>query len=102
MSFYIDATDENVTHDHDPQASRLYGIDVRRTLAEGDTVSSAKAYIAGAEVTPVVVQGTVLSYRVSPATPTLAAGSKLAITFEWQTALGDKDQRTIWLNVVER
>jgi hypothetical protein len=102
MSWYIDDADNLVTHDHDPEAIRYYGIDVHRTLATADSVASAKAYIAGTEVSPVVVNGTIVAYRVSPSTPTLAAGSKLGITFEWTTALGDKDQRTVYLNVKDR
>ena len=102
MSWYIDDADSQVTHDHDPQAIRYYGSDVARTLADSDAVASGKAYIAGAEVTPFVINGTVLACRVTPSTPTVAAGTKVAITFEWTTTLGDKDQRTVYLNVVER
>lgn len=102
MSWYIDDADNLVTHDHDPEAMRYYGIDVARTLAPDDSVASAKAYIAGSEVTPVVISGTVVAYRVTPSTPTLVANSKLGITYEWTTTLGDKDQRTVYLNVMER
>lgn len=101
--WYIDAADGNVTQDHDATAQLYYGVNVARRLATGDSVASAKAYLAatGAELAPVVIVGTKVGYRVTPATPTLAAGSKLGITYEWTTAFGDKDQRTVYLNVLE-
>ena len=101
--WYIDEDDETVTQDHDPNAELYYGVNVARRLATGDSIASAKAYLkaTGAELTPVVISGTKVGYKVTAATPTLAAGSKLGITFEWTTALGDKDQRTLYLKVKE-
>lgn len=105
MSWYIDDADNLVTHDHDPQAERYYGIDATNTMAEGDGLATAKAYLAGTatELAPVITPGgDRMAYKVTPLTPTLTVGRKLGITFEWTTTLGEKDQRTVWLNVVER
>lgn len=102
--WYIDPDNGKLTQDHDANARLYYGVNLVRRLASGDSVASAKAYLAstGEELTPVVISGAKVGYRVTPSTPTLAAGVKLGITYEWTTALGDVDQRTIWLNVVER
>jgi hypothetical protein len=101
--WYIDELDNTVTQDHDANAQLYYGVDVARRLTTGDSLVSAKVYLAatGAELTPVVIQGTKVGYKVLPATPTLAPGTKLGLTFEWVTAFGDKDQRTVWLNVLQ-
>ncbi len=97
MSFYL-VDDTKVTHDHDPNASRIYGIDVARTMAEGDSVASAQASVDGGAFTACLVTGTKLGARVTGGT----VGTTRSVTFRWVTALGDTDDRTIYLNVVER
>ena len=88
--------------DKDPQASLIYGIDVASIIAPGDTLQGTPTASAGGgaglTVGAAAYSGTVISARVSGGT----VGQTGTITWTWNTANGDQDQRTVYVRVVER
>lgn len=97
-SFIIDRG--RPTIDKAPGTSLRYGLDLSLwEQSAGDTVTSATASAGGTLVaTDVTVAAGVVSALVSGG----ALGHTLPLTFAWQTAGGQTDQRTVWLRLVVR
>ena len=102
MSGYILVAGDRWQIDKDPQASLIYGVDVADVLAAGDTLSGTPTATAGSPggltITQAGYTGTVVRARIAGGT----ADTTVPVTFAWQTAAGDIDNRTIYLRIVER
>lgn len=88
--------------DKDPDASLIYGIDVADVIEVSDPLSGTPTAMPGAGsglvVGPASFVGTVIRARVSGGN----VGGVAPLTWTWSTAGGDTDQRTVYLNIVQR
>ncbi len=102
MSDYILMPDDRWQIDKDPDASLIYGIDVKDILAPGDsltgtptcTVGAGGGLVAGAAT----FAGTTVYARISGGT----VGQVVPVTWRWSTLGGDTDERTVHLRIVQR
>lgn len=86
--------------DVDPAANRRFGINVANLLAPGDSVVTFTATCedASLQISEVVISGTLLQVRLSNFG---AAGRVVDVSFTWETAQGDEDNRTLSFRVTD-
>jgi hypothetical protein len=88
------------TIDKDVDADLVYGLDLTAWQeATGDVVTSATVSAAGTLTAGAASVGSgIVTARIGGGT----LGQVMPVTFNWATAGGSSDSRTIWLRVVRR
>lgn len=85
------------TIDKDPDASKVYGVDMTKQLA-GKTLATVAGEAVGVNAEPALIQGNLLLARVTGGT----VGEEASLRFRYTTTDGDIDDHTIYFNIKEQ
>jgi hypothetical protein len=82
----------------DPSTIRQYGIDLRRQLASGETITGL--FVSSARIT--TDSGTITGTQCLALCSGGEPGALAEVHFTYTTSLGYTDTRTIYLSIIER
>lgn len=84
--------------DKGPGAELIYGIDLRRWLAEGETLDTLTVTVQGVEKVSETIEGTQVLAWIKGGT----VGEPASATYQWTTSIGGVDERTLHFNITDR